>query len=292
MTTRFVDLHVHTNFSDGTFTPEEAVRYAHKTGLSAISITDHDTIYGIADAIEEGKKCGVEIVPGIELSCTVNTKQSSEMHILGYFINWTNGAFQETLTVFQKARLDRAHKIIKRLAEIGVPLDVDTVQKIAGRGTIGRLHIAKALVEDGSVTTSHEAFTKYLGNDKPAFVPKMHLSPEDAIKMIQRVGGIAVLAHPHYGQYSNRNLLKALVAAGLRGIEVLHSKHPPATVDLFVQLSREFGLIATGGSDCHGPYADNAAIMGSVKIPYSVLEELKTCKEKIDRENATIFASI
>jgi predicted metal-dependent phosphoesterase TrpH len=258
-------------------------------GISAISITDHDTVFGIAAALEEGKKCGIEIVPGIELSCTVDTKQSSEMHILGYYIDWHNSAFQDMLTLFQKARIERAQKIIKRLAEIGVPLDQAKVQKIAGRGAIGRLHIAKALIEEGYVESSHQAFNKYLGNDKPAYVPKFNLSPAEAIKMIQRVGGIAVLAHPHYGHYSNRTLLKSLVDAGLRGIEVIHSKHSPATAELFSQLARELGLIATGGSDCHGPYGDSPALLGTVKIPYSVLEDLKKCKTSIDSENASII---
>lgn len=290
MENRYVDLHVHTNYSDGTFTPEQAVAHAHTVGLAAIAITDHDTVYGIPDAIEEGKRRGVEIIPGIELSCTVQTKHASEMHILGYYINWQNGSFQEMLTLFQKARVERSRKILKRLADGGIYLEEEKLQAIAGRGAIGRLHVAKALIQEGYVASSHEAFNKWLANDKSAYVPKLELTPEDAIHMIQRVGGIPVLAHPHYGHYSNRNLLKALVNAGLRGIEVLHSKHPPATVELFAQLAKEFNLIATGGSDCHGPFADAPAIMGTIKVPYTVLEELKACKARIDSENAAIFA--
>lgn len=289
-TEQYVDLHIHTNLSDGVFDPRQAVSYAHKIGLAAISITDHDTIEGIPMAIEEGKRCGVEIIPGVELSTEVQLAERSEMHILGYCINWESQQFRDSLELFRKSREDRAHKILEKLANLGIRLDGEALLAIGGNGgCIGRLHFAKAMVAEGFVSSINEAFNKYLGIGRAAYVPKLRLTPEDAIKMIRRTGGIPVLAHPYYGHYSNRNLLKGLVRDGLRGIEVWHSKHPPATVEAFKKLSAELGLIATGGSDCHGEYGGEPAMMGKMHVPYETVINLKKCKEQIDRENRSIF---
>ncbi|MHB9154220.1 MAG: PHP domain-containing protein, partial [Endomicrobiales bacterium] len=266
MTTRYVDLHIHTTFSDGAFDPREAVRYAHKKDLAAISITDHDMIDGIPPAIDEGEKLGVEVIPGVELSTELSLPEKSEMHILGYFINWKNKQFRESLALFQKSREQRAHTILEKLDRLGIRLDRDALFAATKGGAIGRLHFAKALVNGGFAASINDAFHRYLGIGRSAYVPKLRLTPEDAIKMISRTGGIAVLAHPFYGHYSNRNLLKGLVRDGLRGIEVWHSKHPPETIDLFTKLAAEFGLLATGGSDCHGEYGGEPAMMGKINV--------------------------
>ena len=284
-----IDLHIHTYYSDGAFAPAKAVQYALGKKLSAISITDHDSVEGMPEALEEGKRLGLEVIPGVELSAEVNGAERSEMHILGYYINWKNETLRESLALFRKVRQERADRILEKLSKLGVRLGEEALRKKSGRGSIGRLHFAKALIEEGFAKNITDAFQKYLGIGKPAYVPKCRLTPDEAIKMIRRSGGIPVLAHPYYGHYSNRNLLRGLVRSGLRGIEVWHSKHPPQSVELFKNLAKELGLIATGGSDCHGSYADEPAMMGTVKIPYSVVTSLKEQKEAIDRENTSIF---
>ena len=283
MEEKYIDLHVHTNYSDGTFSPEEAVRFAKGAGLSAISITDHDTVGAIARAIEEGKKEGLGIIPGVELSCEVEDSQRSELHMLGYFINTEDATFTAFLKAFRQARSERAEKILKKLQDTGISLKKEILEKIAGYGAVGRLHVAKALVEAGFTKTVGEGFLKYLSAGKPAYVPKFKLSPEDAIKLISDAGGVAVLAHPYYIHYSDRGFIQDLVAAGLEGIEVWHTKHSASAEKTFKQIARDLHLVATGGSDCHGPYGQEPPLMGSVKVPYSVLEELE--KRKI-RANA------
>ena len=277
---KYVDLHVHTNCSDGTFTPKEAVAYAKKVGLVAISITDHDTVDALPAAIEEGNKLGVEIIPGVELSCEIENQQRSEMHILGYLMDWEDAKFKDFLKVFRKARHERAEQILKKLEGIGIVLKEGVLERIAGEGSIGRLHFAKAIVESGFAKSVQEVFQKYLSADKPAYVPKYKLSPEDGIKLIREAGGVAVLAHPYYVHYSNRDLITDLVTAGLGGIEAMHSRHSPSAVKTFKQMANDMHLVATGGSDCHGPYGQDSALMGSIKVSYSVVEALKKLKEK------------
>jgi predicted metal-dependent phosphoesterase TrpH len=288
-TTRLVDLHVHTNYSDGTFTPAEAVAYAKQVGLTAISITDHDTVAAMPEALAEGAARGIEVIPGIELSAEIGDVQTTEMHILGYCINGESAQFRESLELFRTARTQRAFKILEKLKKLGIALDEKRLFEISGRGVVGRLHFAKAMIEGGFAGNIGEAFQRYLGIGRPAFVPKLRLKPEEAIRMILRTGGIPVLAHPYYGHYSNRNLLRRLVGEGLKGIEVWHSKHPPQSVRTFEQIARELGLLSTGGSDCHGSFGGEPPIMGTVKISYDVVEALKNCKEKMDRGNTQIF---
>ena len=280
MEEKYVDLHVHTKCSDGTFSPKDAVDYAKKAGLAAISITDHDTVDAIPAAMEEGKIQGVEIIPGVELSCEVENQQRSEMHILGYYMEWEDPMFRDFLKIFRKARHDRAEKILKKLESIGISLKEGVLERIAGEGSIGRLHFAKAIVESGFAKSVQEVFQKYLSADKPAYVPKYKLSPEDGIKLIKDAGGIAVLAHPYYMHYSNRELITDLITAGLGGIEVWHSRHSPSAIKTFKQIANDLHLIATGGSDCHGPYGQESALMGHIKVSYSVVEALKKQKEK------------
>ncbi|MFH1367785.1 MAG: PHP domain-containing protein [Elusimicrobiota bacterium] len=289
MTKLYADLHVHTNFSDGGFSPEEAVRHAKKLGFSAISITDHDSTEGVPAALKEGKIQGVEVVPGVELSTEMKTTGESEMHILGYFINWENAQFQERLAMFRKFRQDRGKKIIDKLLKLGLKFDEIRLYEATGQGNIGRLHFAKALVEQGFVKDISGAFEKYLGFGKPAYVPKWQLRPEEAISMILKIGGIPVLAHPHYGNYANKNVLKSLVSSGLQGLEVWHSNHPQWVVQKYEETAQEFGLIATGGSDCHGQFGKQPPAMGKVKIPYEVVKKLKLLKQKIEDDNLKIL---
>lgn len=289
---KFIDMHIHTNYSDGVFTPEEAVRHAKKVGLSAIAITDHDCVDAIDAAIEEGKNLGVEVIPGVELSTEIDCPERSEMHILGYFINWKNEQMKESLSLFQKSRQKRANQIIDKLSKLGLVLSRNSMDALSKSHCVGRLHFAKALIEEGFVATINEAFQKYLAFGKPAYVPKFHLKPEEGISLILKTGGIPVLAHPYYGHYSNKNMLNSLIRSGLAGIEVWHSKHSQNTVNNFLKLAKELHLLPTGGSDCHGAFGNDPAVMGTIKIPYSVIIDLKKHKEEVDRTITDILTPL
>jgi predicted metal-dependent phosphoesterase TrpH len=279
-TERYADLHVHTNYSDGAFTPEEAVRYAQKVGLSAIAITDHDITGGLPAAMEEGAKIGVEVIPGIELSTELDNPEHSEMHILGYYMDWKNAGFQETLSEFRATRQSRAAQILDKLDAMGVKLNREKLYQSTGQGTIGRLHFAKAMVAEGYARYIGEAFDNFLGYGKPAYVPKKRLSPEEGIRLISSVGGLAVLAPPYYGNYSDPVLIQRLKDAGLRGIEAWHIKHPPHVAKRFAEIAASMGLLTTGGSDCHGAYDDHPAYMGRIKIEYRLVEAMKLALTK------------
>lgn len=275
----FIDLHIHTNCSDGTFTPSEVVEYAAKVKLAAISITDHDCVSGIDEAIEAASGSNLEIIPGIELSVmTGDGSNQSEMHILGYFIDYKSKEFNDVLNVFKKARLERAYKIFEKLKQSGAELKDLSFMENIGNKAIGRLHFAKALIEENYVNSIQEAFQVYLAPNRPAFVSKYVMTASEAIRLIKSVGGIPVMAHPYYTHYNDKNLMKMLVDEGLMGIEAWHIKHNPQTTKKILNIAQEFDLIATGGSDCHGPYKDEPPIMGTVKIPYSVLENLENAK--------------
>jgi predicted metal-dependent phosphoesterase TrpH len=281
----YVDMHVHTDCSDGTFTPQETVKYASKMELAAIGITDHDCVDGIDEALEIASKTGVEVVPGIELSSEVMLlgSQQSEMHILGYYIDYKSNKMKAALAVFKKARYERAIKILEKLKESGAELKDDSFfKKIEGK-IVGRLHFAKALVEEKLVGSVSEAFQRYLSKGKPAYVPKYFMSAHDTIKLILDVGGIPVMAHPFYVHYDDENIFKSFIKNGLMGIEAWHVKHSEKTVRKFLNLAEKFNLIATGGSDCHGQYKKKPPAMGRMKVPYSVMENLKRTKEKMVR---------
>ncbi len=282
----FVDLHIHTSYSDGTFTPSKLVRHARDKGLAAISITDHDITDGLTEGIKEASKLGVELVPGVELSAAMKSDES-EMHILGYYINWENIKFQEKLKLFRKARERRAFHILDKLSDLGIKLSEEKLFKIAGLGSIGRLHFAKLMYEEKVVDEVQEAFEKYLGEGKPAYVPKLRLKPEEAIQMIQSVGGVPVLAHPYFGGIS-KAVIKQLVSKGLMGLEVWHIKHSPQSVEQFRKWAKEFDLAMTGGTDCHGEY-NGCALMGKLKIGYETLLKLKELKAKIEGKNKNIL---
>jgi predicted metal-dependent phosphoesterase TrpH len=276
----YIDMHIHTSFSDGVFTPREVVEYASKKNLSAISITDHDSVDGIDEALAFASQNGIEIVPGIELSSEVESESGkTEMHILGYFINYKSEHLKKYLDIFKKARYDRAVRIFEKLKENGIELkNTDFINNI-GNKVIGRLHFAKAMFEEKFVGSVQEAFQKYLSKDKLAYAPKYSISAKDAVKLILDCGGIPIMAHPYYIHYTDVNLFKSLMDCGLMGIEAWHIKHSESVVGKFIDLAKKFNLLVTGGSDCHGPYKKDSPVMGKVKVPYSVLLNLKKAKE-------------
>ncbi len=268
---RYVDLHTHTNHSDATVSPEELVRQAKAVGLSAIAVTDHDTVAGVEPARRAGFEYGVEVIAGVELSTEEN---GVDMHILGYCLDIHHEELLEKLALFRRVREERAEKIVRRLREMDVHLDLDRVREIAGHGAVGRPHIAQALLEKGYVQTFREAFQKYLGYESPAYVPKYRMRAREAVALIRRAGGVPVVAHPAY--YPNTNLILALKEFGLIGIEVWHSDHSPEDVAFWESFADRHGFLKTGGSDYHG--AKKNIRLGSLKLPYRLVESLREAR--------------
>jgi len=262
---KFADLHIHTQASDGWLTPEMAVEEANRAGLAAISIADHDSVNAMEAAIWAGKKYGVEVIPGVELSSEF---EGRELHILGYFINWQDKQLQDKLLTIQEARVGRAKRILERLRDLNINISYNTIIVIAG-GAVGRTHIAQAMLDRNYVRTVQEAFEKYLGISRPAHVRKYPLSPAQAIGMIRRVGGIPALAHPVFARIDE--VLPELVDKGLQAIEAYHSKHDATATRHFEQLAKKYDLLIVGGSDAHGKEVP----VGAVRIPYEFVEKLK-----------------
>jgi len=269
MPKRFADLHIHTNFSDGRFSPAQVVDYSQRVGLSAISITDHDITESIRLAREAAGQYDMEIVPGIELSAD---DRGREVHILGYCFNKENSELQEKLRIFCDARLKRAQEMVEKLNELGLEIEFDRVLAIAGPGSVGKPHVAQAMVERGYVNSAGQASREYLGSGRPAYVPKYKLVPREAIELIRRAGGIPVLAHPALSRVDE--LIPQMVSCGLMGLEVYEGSTDPSIINYYTGLARKYGLLITGGSDCHQRGKDRIR-MGSVKFPYRFVEELK-----------------
>jgi predicted metal-dependent phosphoesterase TrpH len=278
-----IDLHLHTNKSDGRLSPTELVRLARQGGVRRMALTDHDTTDGVDEALAEGELLGVEVIPGVELG---TDSRSGDMHMLGLFLDYTNTTFQETMARFREGRIARVHKIVSNLAEVGVNISVDRVFEIAGEASVGRPHVAQALLETGYITAMPEAFEKWLAYGGPGDVPRDKLSPEDAIELIHAVGGLAVVAHP----YEGKNVLEqlpGLAEAGLDGVETYYPNYGPDRVGELLGLCKMLGILPTGGTDFHGfPHrmaSDGAPIInnpGSVEIPPSVLDALEARRAK------------
>jgi len=272
---KFADLHLHTIFSDGTYTPQELISESVRSGLSAIAVVDHDTVSGIEPAIKIAKIKNIEVLAGIELSAEYD---GLEVHILGYLIDYKRENFIDKLEVLKENRIERIYKIVDKLKNMGVMLEAESVFDIARGGTVGRLHVARAMVSAGLISSTAEAFRKYIGDKCPAYVCNFRFSPSEAIKLIKEVGGIPVLAHPH--TLNKDELIPKFVDCGLMGLEVYYSEYTQAMVNFYLGLAKEYNLLVTGGSDCHGNAKPEVKI-GSVKIPYELVEKLKEAQLKI-----------
>ena len=279
------DLHIHTYYSDGVFSPEKIVDTAVHVGLQAIAITDHDNVlaYDVAKKHikDKGLEDKIEIIRGIE----VNTLYKNyEVHILGYFMNPENSDFQAMLKTQQQARVKQTKEILALLAKKeGIKIKFDDVKKmVAEGGSIGRPHIAKAITNAGGTTTVMDAYAKYIHDDSPVYVQRKTVSPHDAVEIIYDAGGIPVIAHPHDIDIAE-SLIKELMNYGLRGIEAYHRKHSPACVEYFSSMAEELGLIVTGGSDFHTPNIMNGQIiLGKNFVPEWVYDKLVKEKKLID----------
>ncbi len=265
---RGVDLHLHTTYSDGYCSPKAVIDRVAKIGLQAVAITDHDEISGIREAVEYGRSRGIEVLSGVELSVICRGK---DVHMLAYCFDPEHPELLRELSVFRDSRLGRARAIVDKLDKLGMPISFEAVMRKAGHGSVGRPHIANVLLEDGFVYSFHEAFDKYIGNDKPAHVEKYQLDLFDALKLVQAAGGVCVVAHPAI-QLSEQDL-HDLIAAGVHGVEVVHPKHTPEEVEHYRELVQTNGLIATGGSDFHGgPKGEDC--LGRFTVPYSTVRSL------------------
>lgn len=263
--TRFIDFHVHSTASDGSHAPAAVVSAARAAGLAAVALTDHDSIAGVSEAREAGSSIGIRIVCGVELSATEDDR---ETHILGLHIS-NAGEMESHLATFRASRRERAERIVQTLNGIGVYLSLESVLEVANGGAIGRPHIARAMVESGWARDVRDAFDRYLGNGRPAFVAKYHLGMADAIQLIHRAGGLAFLAHP--GADGTRARLEKLATMGLDGVEVRHPGHHAHDTARLATLTDHFGLLPTGGSDWHGS-ADGPRSLGCMRVPSEWLE--------------------
>jgi len=265
-----IDLHTHTYYSDGVLSPRELVLRAHEVGIKVLSITDHDNIDGLVEADDMAKDFGIEIIPGVELSSTLGTK---DIHILGYMFDPSNRKLRDTLSFLKKERLIRAERIVRKLNNMDLPLDFDIVLEHAGMGAVGRPHIAAALVDEGLTRNYSEAFEAYIGESGPAFEPKYKISPEDAVEIIASAGGISTVAHP--GWYVSENDLSYLIRAGIDGIEVIHPAHDDNRVRYFRGIASEYFLLESGGSDFHGGKRNDYPNFGTYTIPLDAVQAMK-----------------
>jgi 3',5'-nucleoside bisphosphate phosphatase len=263
------DLHIHTNHSDGFYSPRDIVLKAKEKSLDIISITDHDNLSAIKEAIEVGKEQGIEVISGVEISSDIRDK---EVHILAYFIEPGNEEVERYLTFFREERKKRALRILNKLTLLGMPISIDDVVEKAETFAIGRPHIAHALLKKGYVNSYFEAFNKYIGNGCPAYEKKVHLSPQSAFKIISDAGGLSFIAHP--GNMAD-DILKELIEAGVDGIEVYHPSHSPQHIKFYKGIVNEYFLLESGGSDFHGGKRDDEKNFGKYFSSFAVVEAMR-----------------
>ena len=266
------DLHIHTIASDGALTPAQVVEAAYSIGLGAIAITDHDTVDGIDEALSAGKRLGVEIIPGIEIS-TIYGSGDVEAHILGYFIDHKDPELLSHLHILKSARLDRAKRMVELLNKVGVAVSYDRVLEIARGGAVGRPHVAKAIREIGAASSMDAAFGRFLVPGCPAFVPRYKLTPIEAVQIIRKAGGVACCAH--VAKLKRDELVVDLIEHGLAAIEVYHPDHNSVGMKFYEKFAKKRDLIATGGSDAHCFEGNKYAAIGDVTVSRDVVGQLK-----------------
>lgn len=271
-----VDLHSHSTASDGTFHVKDIIARAIEKGLSGLAITDHDTVAALTEAVEEGKKAGIEVVPGIEIS---SVYKGMDIHVLGYYVDYEDEQFLKTLAELRDVRKIRNQMMIAKLNQLGIDITIEEVEKEKQeKGNTGRPHIASVLMKKGIVSSIKEAFDKYLGRDGLAYCNPPRISPIEAIDIIKQAKGVAVIAHP--GLYNDEEMVRSLIAHGLIGIEVFHPDHGGEEERVYSQMADEFQLIKTGGSDFHG--IRNGIVfhgdLGDKSVDIETLEQLKKSK--------------
>ncbi|HKW15544.1 MAG TPA: PHP domain-containing protein [Candidatus Krumholzibacteria bacterium] len=264
-----IDMHMHSTYSDGVRTPAELIAMARSKGLAGLALTDHDSIEGFRELSAAAAGAGVEVMTGVELSCEYNGK---DLHVLAYGVDADNVALQSLLRDFRGARERRGERIVEKLAEQGVHIDMERVKAKAGNGSLGRPHIAEALIEAGYVPDHAQAFARYIGEGCPAHVDKFKMQPEQAVQSIHAARGLAFVAHPGYYMEDFDAFLR-LLDAGFDGVEVFHPYHIPPVITRLLALARDRGLLISGGSDFHGfAGRDN---MGEPAVPHALFERIQ-----------------
>jgi len=272
-----IDLHIHSTASDGRHDPEEIVRRAAVLGLNVISLADHDSVDGIAPALEAAKNFPrLKVLPCVEVSTDVD---HGEVHILGYFIDYTNQELKAALARFRVSREGRAQGMIAKLASLGIHVSWPRVQEIAGDGSVGRPHIAQAMLEKGYITSIKEAFDKYIARDGPAYVVREKMTPTEAVALILRTNGLPVMAHP-FTVPDPEAMITELKTAGLVGVEAYYNSYTAEEINGLLSLADRHNLIVTGGTDYHGLDDNNETMMGGIDVPESSVEQLTTLAEQ------------
>jgi predicted metal-dependent phosphoesterase TrpH len=273
-----LDLHLHTTHSDGSFTPAEVVDFAQKAGVTALAITDHDITTGILEATVAGGKHGIDVIPGIEISSILG---DSELHILGYFLDYQGTRLNERLACLRESRHRRNPKIIERLQAAGIEITYEEVRSLAGTDSVGRPHIARVLMDKGVVASAKEAFDLWLADGRPAYVQRELPTPSEAMQWIREAKGLPVLAHPTWVKTREgtlTDLVRRLKADGLDGVEVHYSTHTPRQTREYLALAKQLDLLVTGGSDFHGltkPDIDVGVGKGALHVPTFLLDKLR-----------------
>jgi 3',5'-nucleoside bisphosphate phosphatase len=273
-----IDLHLHTTHSDGSFNTSEVMALAKEAGVTALAITDHDIVDGIPEAIAAGTLLNIEVIPGVEIS---SRHGESELHILGYFLDWKDEILHQRMMKLRDSRHTRNPQIVRRLNELGVDLTYEEVRRLAGTESVGRPHIARVLMNKGVVTSAKEAFDRYLADGRPAYVPRELPPPEEAVGWIREAGGVPVLAHPTWVKQSGEGLdrlVEQLKSFGLGGIEAHYSTHSPRQTEEYLNLAKRLDLLVTGGSDFHGVTKPDIAVgrgRGDLKVPEKLLDPLR-----------------
>lgn len=271
-----IDLHTHSTFSDGTFTPLQLVKYAEEKGLKAFALTDHDTTEGVKEA--KSIETNVEVISGVEISTRYDKK---EIHIVGLYVNENDADLNKQLKYYREKRVTRNFEILEKLNSLGVNITIDDVKESCTGDVISRAHIAKALVSKGFVGSYTEAFDRYLGDNKCAYVPRETLNYEESMELITKAGGVPVLAHPLLYKMSDTNLENMMVKLrqkGLKAVEVYYSTHSNSDTQHIMAMANRVGLIYSGGSDFHGatkPKIDMGTGMGKLAVPYGILEKIR-----------------
>ncbi len=278
----YIDLHTHSTASDGIYSPTELLHRAKAIGLRVLALTDHDNTGGLDEAAKIAAQLDIDFIPGIEINTDVN---GGEVHVLGYFVEYQRPAFQAILTVLRDARERRGQRMVELLNEEGVHVAWERVREIA-EGSVGRPHVAKALLEAGYVKIIGEAFDKYIGTGKPAYVPRYKLTPEDAVRLIVSVNGLPVIAHPIElpGLTELHNWLPNLCKAGMVGLETYYGPYTTENEQALQSLAQQYQLVATGGTDFHGP-GIHPTPLGGRYVPYTAVEGLKA--EALKRRGKT-----
>jgi len=265
------DLHLHTNYSDGVLTPSKLIDLAKKNDISVISITDHDNVNALDEAIKYGNENNVQVIPGVEISAEI---ENQEIHILGYFINHRDPEILEFLEISRQKRIERNEKIVNKLNSLGSKIDFQNIlKKVGSQSSLGRPHIAMELHDEGFVKSYYEAFLKYIGDDKEAFVRKSNPDSGDVIKLISKNKGLSFIAHP--GKKIRDDVLMKLINQGIDGIEVIHPSHDKESINYFNKIISEKFLLSSGGSDFHGGIKNDSNNLGRFVISGNEILNMK-----------------